>query len=99
MKKQWIATIVIASVLTSFGLPVTGATAEEGTREKIEKIRKEKDSVLDQIENTNSKIAEQKKIIEESNQKIEEIEKEVGPVLKEINEIDNCWRHKLGRNL
>lgn len=88
MKKQWIATVVIASVLTSFGLPISGATAEESVREKIENIRKEKETVLDEIAKTNSKIAEQKKIIDEAQAKIEEIEKEVGPVLEEIREID-----------
>lgn len=88
MKKQWIATVMIASVLTSFGLPISGAMAKENVREKIESIRKEKESVLDEIAKTNSKIAEQKRIMDEAQAKIEEIEKEVGPVLKEIREID-----------
>ncbi|MGA9173155.1 MAG: peptidoglycan DD-metalloendopeptidase family protein [Thermoactinomyces sp.] len=103
MKRRWLA-FALAATLAVTSVPITGAYAEvsSATRQKIDEIRKQKQSVLDKKNQINENIAKQKEIMENAQKKIAEIQKEADPIekkylekLKEKEEVDQKFKARI----
>ncbi|MBH8605085.1 murein hydrolase activator EnvC [Thermoactinomyces sp. CICC 10522] len=103
MKRRWLA-FTLAAALAVTGVPVSETHAEvsSATRQKIDEIRKQKQSVLEEKNQINENISKQQQIMENAKKKIEEIQKEADPIeeryqekLKEKEEVDQKFKARI----